>query len=216
MTAPSHHLPEALLIGYATGTGDVVSSLVAETHVNLCPACRASADEVETLGGAVLCDLAPAELPPGALEALMARLDEPVAAPPAPLPPLPSFVPPALQPFVHEAGGLRWKWVLPGVHKLELRVRVGGRPVQLVRFRKGLDIGLHGHEGTEISVVLQGGFTDAGGHYVAGDVAVVDASVSHRPVADDEGEDCILLVASEGASLPLSPLGKLVGKLIRF
>jgi putative transcriptional regulator len=100
-------------------------------------------------------------------------------------------------------------------HRLDLPVALGDRPVQLVRFRAGLDIGTHTHEGAEISVVLQGGFTDVPGHYGPGDVAVVDPTVSHSPVADD-GEDCILLVAAEGASLPVSPLGKLVGRLVRF
>lgn len=214
-SAPTHHLPEALLIGLATGTGDEASVLVAETHVELCATCRAAVEEVEKVGGALLEGLSPAEVAPGVLDALMARLDEPHPAAPPPPPPLPPFVPAALGPYLHEAGGLRWKWVVPGVHRIELGVRVGNRPVQLIRFRAGLDTGLHGHPGTEVSVVLLGGFTDEGGHYVAGDVAVVDPSVTHRPVADD-GEDCILLVAGEGPSLPHSMLGKIVSKLIRF
>lgn len=215
MTSPTHHLPEPLLIGFATGTGDEASALIAQTHVELCPTCRAAVAEIEDLGGALLEDLPPAEVAPGALDALMARLDEAPPAEPPPPPALPAFVPEALRPYVHEAGGLRWKWVVPGVHKLELPITVGERPVQLVRFRPGLDIGQHGHGGVEISVVLSGGFTDASGHYVAGDVALVDPTVSHRPLAD-EGEDCILLVAGEGPSLPESTLGKIVSKLIRF
>lgn len=215
MTAPVHHLSEPMLIGFAAGTADAAWSLIAETHVDLCAVCRASVDEVVGIGGAILEDLAPSEVAPGALEALMARLDEPTPPPKAALPRLPDFIPPALQRYVHEAGGLSWKWVLPGVHKVELPVKVGDRPVQLVRFRAGLDIGLHGHEGAEISVVLTGGFTDDQAHYGAGDVAVVDATVQHRPLTDD-GVDCILLVAGEGASLPLSPLGKIVSRFVRF
>jgi putative transcriptional regulator len=214
--APTHHLPEALLIGFATGTGDEIASLVGATHVHMCDVCQAAVAEIESLGGAILEALPPSEVSPGVLDAVMARLDR-VTPPPSPPPePLPAFVPAPLAPYVREAGGVDWKWVLPGVHKIELGLSIGDRPVQLIRFRAGLDIGLHKHEGNEIAVVLQGGFSDAAGHYVQGDVAVVDQTVTHHPHADDDGEDCILLVAAEGASLPQSTLGKLVAKIVRF
>jgi putative transcriptional regulator len=44
--------------------------------------------------------------------------------------------------------------------------------------------------------VLRGSFHDERGRYLRGDVADLDADVTHSPVTD-EGGDCICLVASE-------------------
>ena len=37
--------------------------------------------------------------------------------------------------------------------------------------------------GTELTLVLAGGFSDETGHFLRGDLAEADASVDHRPVA---------------------------------
>ena len=78
----------------------------------------------------------------------------------------------------------------------------------------------HSHETEdELFFVLRGTllmqFRDGEVAVGPGELIIVPHGVEHRPVAD-EGEDCILLVAGEGPSLPHSTLGKIVAKLIRF
>ncbi len=57
---------------------------------------------------------------------------------------------------------------------------------------------VHTHAGMELTLVIAGGFRDEHGHFVRGDIAVADASVAHRPIADP-GEDCICLAVTDGA-----------------
>ena len=54
----------------------------------------------------------------------------------------------------------------------------------------------HGHRGTELTLVLQGAFTDATDHFGAGDIEVANEELDHTPVADI-GADCICLAATD-------------------
>ena len=81
MTPPRHHPPETLLLEYATGALHEAQALAVATHLAYCPACRRQARLLDELGGALIDTLPPEPLPPDALSALIARLDE------APIPP---------------------------------------------------------------------------------------------------------------------------------
>ena len=66
----------------------------------------------------------------------------------------------------------------------------------------------HTHAGNELTLVLAGGFTDARGSYLRGDVAVTDEHVDHQPTADWD-EDCLCLAVVD------APL-RLTGRMTRF
>jgi putative transcriptional regulator len=53
----------------------------------------------------------------------------------------------------------------------------------------------HGHEGSEITMVLRGTLTDRTELYRPGDVCDIDQDVEHAPVAGAEG--CICVVAQD-------------------
>jgi putative transcriptional regulator len=109
-------------------------------------------------------------------------------------------------------GGLesvRWKSVLPGLKESKFR-SVGDAEVSLLWIKPGRVMPSHTHDGTEVTLVLKGGFTDSSGHYGRGDIAIADGDVDHRPRAD-EGEDCICFVVNDA---PLRLTGR-VGRLIQ-
>ena len=54
----------------------------------------------------------------------------------------------------------------------------------------------HGHNGIEVTMVLQGAFEDADGRFARGDVEVATQDLSHTPVADIS-EDCICLAVTD-------------------
>ena len=54
---PVHHPSEALLLDYAAGNQDEPVSLLVATHLALCPACRATVERFETVGGAMIEEL---------------------------------------------------------------------------------------------------------------------------------------------------------------
>jgi putative transcriptional regulator len=63
-------------------------------------------------------------------------------------------------------------------------------------------------------LVLQGGFTDGGVDYRAGDVAEIDGDVDHHPVAMKLGEDCICLTATTGRLQAASRLVRLMHRVL--
>ncbi len=63
----THHPGEELLLAHASGAADEALSLIVGTHLALCPECRGKVARMETLGGALLSDIAPVAVSDGAL-----------------------------------------------------------------------------------------------------------------------------------------------------
>ncbi|WP_092081271.1 ChrR family anti-sigma-E factor [Poseidonocella sedimentorum] len=193
----THHLTDALLMGYAAGALPEAFDLVIATHLSLCDACRARAAGFEMLGGAVLDEAAGpvAPLADDSLEATLARIAEGPAAPAAAArrdPVLPV-------PLAEYVGGgveaIRWRRVGMGVRQAILPTSREAR-ARLLYIPAGAAMPDHGHTGTEITLVLQGAFQDDDGYYARGDVEVATEEVDHTPVADF-GEDCICLAVTD-------------------
>jgi putative transcriptional regulator len=164
------------------------------------------------MGGVMLDDLPPADMGAGALEAILARLDgaPPVkrTAPP-PIPPALAAFPAPLRSYLGTGpDALAWQKLMPGIEQAVL-VESGVARARLFRIAGGVSIPEHGHQGMELTVVLQGAFRDEAGHYRRGDVASADDGTVHRPVAD-KGETCLCLTVTDA---PLRLTG-LVGRLV--
>lgn len=91
---------------------------------------------------------------------------------------------------------IRWKHLAPGLSYFRpaLQAKRPGN-LFLVKAAPGCSIPAHGHNGTELTLVLQGAYHDKVGNFRVGDVADLDEEIDHHPVADGEG--CICVVASE-------------------
>jgi putative transcriptional regulator len=103
---------------------------------------------------------------------------------------------------------LPWKRLGQGIEQLILVQKAMTR-ARLLRIGAGVVIPQHGHGGTELTMVLRGGFADLGHRYARGDVATADAKTVHSPAAD-HSETCICLAVTDA---PLKLTG-LVGRLI--
>jgi putative transcriptional regulator len=119
-----------------------------------------------------------------------------------------ALMPLALRHYVnrHLGGSLAWRTLLPGLQQCVV-AREGDTQARFLRCRPGKAIPAHTHVGREATLVLQGGFHDASGDYVRGDIAVSDQTVDHRPVADRSGE-CIIFLVHEGPVRLTGPLGR--------
>jgi putative transcriptional regulator len=192
-----HHLTEPLLIGYAAGTLPEAFNLVVATHISMCDDCRAALAEYEAVGGEVMLDAEPVEVAEDALAATMALIANGVAAPtPAPRPQWSSVFPGPLQDYVGgDLDSLKWRKVGGGVSQLVLKTSKDAS-VRLLRIPAGTALPDHGHRGTELTLVLQGAFTDEEDRFGAGDVEVANEDLHHTPVAED-GMDCICLAATD-------------------
>lgn len=83
----------------------------------------------------------------------------------------------------------------------------------LMRIAGGRRVPEHGHGGIEATLVLAGGFVDAGRGFRPGDLHLCDETIEHAPAADPEGCLCAVVAAMPGF-LPTHPLGRLWMRLV--
>ncbi|MBC6441480.1 MAG: cupin domain-containing protein [Rhodospirillales bacterium] len=195
-------------------------SLIIATHLALCPMCRREVATMEEIGGALVeTSDAPASAAQG-FDALMARLaDEPRDAPlvtaPVPAPPSLSRFPRPLRDRL-SAFGDELPWSRRGsVETVFLPASEDDHKVRLFRIAPGQGVPQHSHHGSELTLVLDGGFSDATGHYLRGDLQLADGELDHRPVAD-EGGPCICLAVTSAPLRLTGPLGRLINPFVRI
>lgn len=203
-----HHPEGDALWAYAAGTLDEASSVLVATHLALCPHCRADVTQMEAIGGELLEDIGTAAVSSKSLDAIMARIDGPVAAPSKPAAPViriskaASVLPRPLRDYVAEGDqDIKWRKLTTGVEFIDLPVSAEGRRARLLKIAPGTSVPRHGHGGEEMTMVLAGGYTDEFGSYARGDVETANTTHVHQPVAD-AGEPCICLTVTRGALIP--------------
>lgn len=210
---PLHHVSEEQLVEYAAGASSESAALAIACHAALCAACTARLRGLEALGGAALDAAVPQAPAPGALDGLLARLDE--EAPPAPpvdaaalglldAHGVPRVVLPYLTPEIAAAG---WRRLVPGITRLDLRVGPAAAVARLVNLRPDLEIPLHDHGGTEYTVIFTGALVDDQGRFARGDISIRAEGERHVQRVE-AGEPCVALVINEGPLEPLTWKGK--------
>jgi len=206
MTQPTRHPSEALLLDYGRGVLEPGRALVVAAHLGACAACRAAVRLAEAIGGALLDDLAPAELSPDALAKALAGLDSPQPPTPDPAPTRGDWI---RVPAEVAAAERRRRWAAPGVWVANITgdPRKGPRSY-LLRVAAGMAVPRHTHKGEEFICVLKGAFEDRGVVYGPGDFSETDAQVEHRPRVTP-GSECVCLAAADSALVPRDLIGRL-------
>jgi len=211
----THTPPEELLFDYAAGTLPEPLALFVASHLTFAPASRRTVREVEAVGGSMLTELEPASMSDDALERMLARLDEatesdsggagavPIRGGPTPGVAAgragePGGIPDVLKRYIQTDDWASLPWVerSPNIREYKLMADRNGYKTRLMRLTGNTAVPEHTHEGSEYTLCLEGGFTDAGKEYWPGDVAVADGEVDHAPVAVPEGCTCLIVTTA--------------------
>jgi putative transcriptional regulator len=208
---------DELFAGYAAGTLASPAHALVGAHLELSGRNRAYVASLEALGGIALEGSSPVDLSDrdAALAAIM-NDDEPIIRKSATRPAVhrDPRLPSSLQGIVGSSlDDLGWKTLLPGVRECKLG-EIDGCTASVLWVRGGRAMPSHTHEGTELTLVLQGGFSDQDGHFIRGDIAFADDDVDHKPIADD-GEDCICFAVTEGSLRLTGPIGRWFAPFVR-
>jgi putative transcriptional regulator len=204
---------DVLLASYAAGTLSPALHRLVAAHLAIKPDNRGFVASLEALGGLALED-APACAVTDRDRRLAAIFAEGDRAPPPRAPAPCEIIPAPLCDLIGKpVSDIKWKTRLPGIR--EYRVEdAGPSEATLYWIRPGRVMPSHTHEGSEITLVLRGGFSDATGHYRRGDIAIADSEVDHRPRADED-EDCICFAVTDAPLRLTGPVARFVQRLLR-
>ena len=108
----------------------------------------------------------------------------------------------------------RWKSLGLGVRQSILSAGRDGS-VRLLYIPPGQAVPDHSHNGLELTLVLQGSFSDDTGRFGVGDLEVADQSLEHTPIAD-AGAPCICLAATDAPLRFSSLMPRLLQPLFRI
>jgi putative transcriptional regulator len=205
---------DALLASYAAGTLSRPLHALVASHLSIKPDSHMFvgsmeallADEMEQSTNNVVSKV------PQQRDARLAMIFDDEATSPVQVDRPFNMVPAPLSDYLdRDYADLPWKSVLPGLREVVLEAGPG-REASMLWIKAGRAMPSHTHPGIEATLVLQGSFSDALGHYERGDIAIVDSDVDHKPVAGSE-EDCICFAVSEGPVRLTGPIARLYNRL---
>ncbi len=214
---------------YAAGSLAEAPALLVATHLALCPECRHRVSAFEALGGVLLEELSPAPLGAEALDAVLARLDDPAALEPPPRTPRATVTaapatPPRPAPLLPEplrsyAGGdpdtIAWRRVIGGIEEHVLPVARTDFKACLYRIAPGVVVPRHTHGRSEMLLVLEGAVRDRGMRFGRGDVSFADGGIDHSPAAEPE-RPCICLAVLDGPLRLTGPIGRWLNRFVKL
>lgn len=192
MSAITHHTSDALLAAYAAGNLPHPFAVVVAGHISLCAQCRAGLQAHQTVGGVLLEETETVAVSTGLKNDILSLLDAPFT--PEPVYERSGVYPgPVVQALKGRAP--RWKTLGMGVRQ-DILSEDGSGSVRLLYIPPGQAVPDHGHNGMELTLVLQGSFSDETGRFGVGDLEIADEELEHTPVADP-GDACICLAATD-------------------
>lgn len=189
-----HHPSQELLAEFASGSCTPARALILSAHVDMCPRCRQQISVQEERMAQQAFEQ-PAELD----EALSGMLERITALPQQrgertaehsvlALDGRQFKLPRALGRFASRVEG--WSHVVGKLWQAKVDLGVDGR-ADFIYMEQGGSVPEHTHKGTELTLVLDGEFSDGAGTYQTGDFLMLDAKHTHAPRSDAE-EGCLV------------------------
>jgi putative transcriptional regulator len=214
----THHLSDEFLVEYANGSLPGPEALVVGSHLAICAECRDRVETFETVSAVLLEEGEVEAVSPGALEAILAKIDGPEEEDSAPLIEFDrdtlEIIPPPLRTYLDGSlSDLDWKRTGRGIEEASLVMDEDVR-ISLLRIRAGQKVPSHTHRGEEFTLVLSGGYADGDDHFGKGDVSLADSAKDHAPVADSNGP-CLCLTVRNGATRLTGPIGRFLNPVMR-
>jgi putative transcriptional regulator len=207
---------DAVLAEYVAGTLPGPAHVLVSAHLEMSDRSRAFVEGLESLAGSELATIDPVPLSnrDERLARIFALPDEPIIRPAAVPLAAGGRLPPSIRRYLgHDVDRVRWRTLLPGVREYRF-AEDDGCTASLYWIRAGRPLPAHTHGGSELTLVIEGAFADADGHYGRGEIAVADDEVDHRPVAD-LGEDCLCFAVTDAPLRLTGPIGRLIAPFMR-
>lgn len=190
---PNLHPDIDILTEYAAGSLPLAQATCVSIHVNSCDRCQQVVGQLSNIGAALFEELEPVPVEESQLDAVLAQLDDEAPLAYSRVKDDRSSTPAIIQRLMKgDFSDLNWKNIGSALRISHLSTGDPAHEFALYHIKAGGKIPNHTHRGTEMTLVLEGGFSDANGSYHAGDFLVRRPGDVHAPTAL-QTEDCICL-----------------------
>ena len=188
----THHPDIRLLSEFSAGSLPLAQSACISVHLHFCDHCKRQMSQLNQVGAEMFDTLEPATVDASMLDNILDRLDED-----APL----TFDsqarddegPVLVQRLMDgDYDDLEWQRINAALQIARLRTGDPDNEFALYHIKAGGSIPRHSHRGTELTLVLEGSFSDEEGVYHQGDFLIRDAGDEHTPTASQTA-DCICI-----------------------
>lgn len=181
-----------MLAAYAAGNLPHPFALVVASHISLCTHCRATFEAHQAVGGVVLDETDVSTISNELKSSVLTQLDKQFTS-------VATYDRSGIYPgpVVEALNGKQPRWKTLGMGARQDILSANGEgSLRLLYIPAGQAVPEHGHSGLELTLILQGSFSDHTGRFGIGDVEIGDPDLEHTPVAD-LGEPCICLAATD-------------------
>jgi len=230
----TNHPSDEQLTEFVAGSLTMSRALCIATHIEHCSKCKKRLQSLQLLGSAQLESIASAKVSNSLKDKVLASIKAPQQpnesaesasanqqhnqTTPAQYssPIADSAVPRPLRRWVSSSfDDIAWSTLTPSVSIFELSREGNGAKAALVKVKAGGNMAHHSHTGEEVTVVLQGSFSDEDGCYLAGDYLFRNKSHKHEPVASKD-QDCICLIVLDGPIQFTGWFSRLINPILRM
>ncbi len=220
----AHHPDDILLLDYSAGSLSPPLALATAVHLSYCRSCREQLKKLNAVGGVLLEEATPASLDESTFDQLMSKIDaqpkadlEQNSQPSARAASVNGYTNPLNRYLTEPLDQLEWIQQTREIGKYDLtdKLKVRGFKVALQKIKAGAKVPTHTHKGTEVTIVLQGSFSDELGVYHQGDFVARDPSHKHSPRAM-QNEDCICLTVLDAPLKFTGPFMRLLNPFMSW
>jgi len=225
-----HHPSDNTLLEFSAGNLPSAVALCVSTHLSHCPECKNKVSEYNVLGGSFLKNTAKSEPVKFSFDQLMQRIEDDQNEADNALPQELSISKEKVKTAFENSNRvnekvitkllksnepLTWRKVSKSLHEAVLKTGQSSHEVCFHKIKKGGKVVEHDHKGVEITVVLEGSFSDESGTYKSGDYIEMQPGNIHKPRATQDS-DCLCLTVVEAPVRLTGIVGKLVNPFISF
>jgi len=219
-----YHPSENDLIEYAAGGVDWAVGICISTHLHYCTACRLKLNELNALGGHCMESAPAAALSNASLMNTMAKIkaaksergvgeSQLITSNSESHGSTYNNLPNVLKKIIANPKSIKWSRVTPSLKAANLVTEQNKFEVCLHKIKKGGKVAEHDHRGLEVTVVLEGSFSDEKGTYNPGDYIIKKPGDTHRPTAA-LNKDCLCLSIVEAPVKLTGLLGAVVNPFL--
>ena len=189
-----HHPELDILTEYAAGTLSLAQAACVSVHLNYCERCRRTVSQLQAVGASLFTAQDPEAVGDALLNKVLERLDDtpPLSYQRTPLSSQDATPARLSRLMAGDFSDLSWKNITRALRTTQIKTGDPQFEFSLLHIRAGGEIPAHDHRGSEMTLVLQGGFEDDRGSYRAGDFIHRSPEDIHTPRAFAD-EDCICL-----------------------